>query len=252
MSRLIVWGAGELGGRVARAWQGEVHAYTRSTDRHADLQRDGVICHTGSPSTLEPDDALLLALPGSDRQAMAIAQLSDKAPPRRAVLIGSTSYYGLARGTIDESTWPGKSERAQRAAATEAAFRAWAPEGVILRCGGLYRPGRGPLNALQVRQAVPKGPPNKRLALIHYDDAAAAAHAALRHPDPAAVYLTVTAPCPTRQEFYVAACVILGLNLPSFSRALMGHPARYDVSRLQRDLLPAPAFPKWQAALVPA
>jgi nucleoside-diphosphate-sugar epimerase len=182
---------------------------------------------------------------------MAIAQLSDQPPPKRAVLIGSTSYYGLARGTINEGTRPGKSERAQRAAATEAAFRAWAPDGVILRCGGLYRPGRGPLNALQVRQAVPKGPPNKRLALIHYDDAAAAAHAALLYPNPESVYLTVTAPCPTRMEFYQAACVILGLNLPSFSRALLGHPARYDVDRLRRDLLPEPAFPKWQAALVP-
>lgn len=252
MSRLIVWGAGELGGRVATAWtDGPVQAWTRTTTRHDALAREGLTCHTGSP-TVTADDHLLLSINGSDRQAMAIAQLADGPPPRRAVLISSTSYYGLARGTIDEDTRPGRSDRALRAVAAEAAFRAWAPDGVVLRCGGLYRPGRGPLHALAVRKAVPKGPPNKALALIHYDDAAAAALAALRHPSPEQTYLAVTPPLPTRQDFYLAACVLLGLDLPAFGRRLLGHPATYDVRRLRRDLLPEPQHPKWQAALVPA
>ena len=99
---------------------------------------------------------------------------------------------------------------------------------------------------------MPKGPPNKTLALIHYDDAATAVGAALTHPDPDGIYLAVTPPCPSRQDFYLAACVLLDLDLPTFGRALAGKPAAYNVRRLRRDLLPEPAFPKWQAALVPA
>ncbi|MGK0358975.1 MAG: nucleoside-diphosphate-sugar epimerase [Bradymonadia bacterium] len=252
MARLIVWGAGELGGRVARSWvDGPVRAYTRSTDRHAALRSDNISCHRGAPERTLADDVVLLALPGSDRQAMAIAQLSDQPAPKRAVLISTTGYYGLARGTVDEDTRPGRSERAQRAAATEAAFHAWAPGGVIVRCGGLYRPGRGPLNALAVRKTVPKGPPNKTLALMHYDDAAAATLAALTHPDPDGIYLAVTPPCPSRRDFYLAACVLLDFDLPTFGRALVGKQAEYDVRRLRRDLLPEPAHPKWQTALVP-
>jgi nucleoside-diphosphate-sugar epimerase len=252
--RLVVWGAGELGGRVARAWVergGTALGFTQTTARHAELRAAGVEPHTGAPE-LRADDALLLSIPGSANQRAAVEALASVAPPARVVLAGTTGYYGGAwSGPIDENTPPGHDEGAVAAAETEAAFRAWAPSGVVLRLGGLYRKGRGPVTAFARKKAAPPGPPDKVLALVHYEDAAAAAVAALAHPSPEPTYLVVTPPLPTRRDFYLAASVILELDAPMFGPPLRRPPAVPDVSKLRRDLLPAPKWPKWQAALVP-
>jgi nucleoside-diphosphate-sugar epimerase len=131
------------------------------------------------------------------------------------------------------------------------AFRAWiGTHGVVLRLGGLYCHGRGPLAALVRREIAPSGPPDTTLALIHYDDAATAALAALRHPTPEPTYIGVVPPCPTRREFYLCACRLTGLPEPVFAAPLGRPPATYDITRLQRDLLPAPAHPDWRDALL--
>jgi nucleoside-diphosphate-sugar epimerase len=259
MERVVIWGAGELGGRVAATWVadgGRAVGCTRSEARHPALRAAGVTPRTGAPlNVLRPDDGLVLALAGSAAQGDAIQALIDAGleAPARAVLISSTGYYGAtSHGPITVDSPAGPGTRAQRVAATEAAFRAWAGErGVILRCAGLYRPGRGPLSALRSRGSAPSGPPDKTLALVHYADAATATVAALRHPAPRPVYQVVSPPLPTRQQFYLAACVLLELPLPRFDSPLGMPPAQYDVAPLRADLLPAPAHPRWQEALVP-
>ncbi len=255
MTRLVVYGAGALGGRVARAWVeagGVAVAHTRTDARHEVLRAAGVEPRLGPPAILDPADALLLSVPGSDQLTMAVAGLRGGPVPARAVLIGSTGYYGVATGPVGEHTPPGTDDRALRCVGAEHVFRAWAGEaGVVLRCGGLYARGRGPLAALEETREVPLGPPDKTLALIHYDDAASAALAALRHPAPEPTYLAVTPPCPTRREFYLAACVLLDLGLPGFGPKLRKPTADFDVARLRADLLPLPAHPRWQEALLP-
>ncbi len=253
--RLVVWGAGELGGRVARRWVdagGEALGFTEGGSRHGALAEAGVTPHLGSPADLvQPEDALLVSLPGTDRQILAVNALGGSPPPARVVLVSSTGYYGLASGIVDETTRPGSDGRAGRIAALETLFRAWAPEGVVLRIGGLYRPGRGPLAALSRRGAPPLGPPDKTLALIHYEDAATATFEALRHRDPRYVYVCVVPPCPTRQEFYFAATVMLSLDDPVFDHPLERPTVKYDTHRMREDLLPEPAHPRWQEALLP-
>jgi nucleoside-diphosphate-sugar epimerase len=199
---------------------------------------------------LDPDDALLLALSGSTSQYAAVKALVSTQPPARAVLISSTGYYGTPHGWVDEDTVAGNDPHACTVQAAEVAFRAWAGAGgVVLRLGGLYCSGRGPFAALQRRGAAPPGPPDKTLALIHYDDAAAATLAALRHPSPEPTYVGVVPPCPTRREFYEQACNIAGLPEPAFHAPLGLPPAIYDVTRLQRDLLPTPGHLDWHDAL---
>lgn len=254
MIRLVVWGAGELGGRVGAAWArgGEtVLGLTRSTRRHDDLRRRGMTPLVDSaPGLLAPDDALLLALPGSANQHAAVGALANTPPPARAVLISSTGYYGSAHGRIDADTPHGDEAHAAVVAAAELAFRAWAGAGgVVLRLGGLYRRGRGPFAALLRRGTAPLGPPDKTLALVHYDDAATATLAALQHPSPEATYVVVVPPCPTRREFYLHACGVAGLPEPTFEAPLGLPPADYDVIRLRRDLLPTPTHPDWRDAL---
>jgi nucleoside-diphosphate-sugar epimerase len=251
--RLVVWGAGELGSRVATGWQaGSVVGLTRTAKRHATLNAAGVDARIGSAvGLLHAGDALLLAIPGHVAQGEAIAALSDTSPPRRAVLISSTGYYGMGlSGVVDEGTPPGDSDRSHAIAATERSFLDWAGRsGVVFRCGGLYRPGRGPFSAFARSHQVPPRPPDGKMALIHYEDVATATLAALSLPDAESVYLVLTPPCPTRRAFYEAASRVLRLSAPSLVSPRGLPPAEYDVSRLRRDLLPQAAYPDWRAAL---
>ncbi|RMF03101.1 MAG: hypothetical protein D6768_06700 [Chloroflexi bacterium] len=258
MNRLLIWGAGELGGRVGRLWAqagGRTLGFTRSSHRHPALQGWGIEPHTGSPAAhLRPGDHLLLALPGHRAQQQAVQHLiaAQVEPPARAVFISVTAIYGDTAGSLREETPPGSDDRSSAIAAAEQTFRDWAgTQGVILRLGGLYCNGRGPFSALARRGSVTRqAPPNKTMALLHYEDAAAAVVAALNHPAPEAVYLAVTPPCPTRQEFYRAACAKLGLPEPAYAPPLDTPPVQFDVTRLRRDLLPVPNYPDWRAALV--
>jgi nucleoside-diphosphate-sugar epimerase len=253
--RLVVWGAGELGGRVGAAWAKDgmpVLGLTRSTERHTGLRSRGITpLVSGAPGLLTPEDTLLLALPGSARQQTAVEALADTPPPRRAVLISSTGYYGSPYGRVDEDTPCGGDAHAAVVKAAEMAFRAWAgAHGVVLRLGGLYRRGRGPLAALLRRGTALSGPPDKTLALVHYDDAATATLAALRHPSPESTYVVVVPPCPTRREFYRHACRVAELPEPPFDAPLGLPAADYDVTRLRRDLLPVPVHSDWHDALL--
>lgn len=259
MKRLIVWGTGELGGRVAERWAaagGAAIGLTLTEQRHAELRAVGVEPRIGSPTGwLQADDVLLLTIPGHARQHEAVEQLLAAHTPaaHRAVFISVTGYYGLPRPEltiINEATPGGVDKRAMSIAASEQAFRQWAGDGgVILRAGGLYCRGRGPFNAVARRGYPRPGPPNKSLALIHYDDIATAVLAALQHPQPEAVYNVLSPPTPTRQTLYTAICQKLNLPAPTFEEPLPYPPVQYDVSRLRRDLLPDPAYPHWQAAL---
>lgn len=253
--RLVVWGAGELGGRVGAWWaQGgkPVLGLTQGTTRHDELRRCGIEPAIGhAAGLLTPADVLLLALPGSASQQAAILSLTDTIPPVRAVLISSTGYYGTPHGSVNEETPRGGTARASAIETAELAFRAWiGAHGVVLRLGGLYCRGRGPVAALWRRGTAPSGPPDTTLPLIHYDDAATATLAALQHPTPEPTYVGVVPPCPTRRVFYRCACHRIGLPEPVFDAPLGHPPVAYDVTRLQRDLLPEPAHPDWRDALL--
>lgn len=252
--RLVVWGAGELGGRVGAMWAqtGQpVLGVTQSTRRHAALRCRGIDPYIGGVAdVLTPADALLLALPGHMAQQAAVTSLDATVPPARVVLISSTGYYGTPQGHVNETSPRGETARAAAIAAAEFTFRSWADtHGVVLRLGGLYCRGRGPFTALLRRGTAVIGPPDTTLALIHYHDAASAALAALQHPAPEPTYLGVVPPCPTRRDFYLCACSQARLAPPAFDPPVGRPPAIYDTTRLRRDLLPAPAHPDWHDAL---
>ena len=253
--RLIVWGAGELGTRVLARWTAsglEGIGYTRTDRRHEQIRSLNAAARKGSPSKqLRGDDALLCAIAGSAAQYEAIASLREVAPPPLvAVFISSVGYYDHPYGATDEATALGTTPHAVRIAKAETAFQEWmGGNGIILRLGGLYRPGRGPMSALIRRGSSPSGPPDRTLALIHYEDAAEAVFNALSQPPPQRIYLGVTPPCPTREAFYLAACKKAGLAPPIFNSPLAKPLTDYNVSRLRRDLLPKPLYADWHYAL---
>lgn len=254
--RLVVVGAGELGGRVAAlaaARGDEVLAVTRTRGRHATLAAAGarpLLVH--ELPRLEARDRLLLAVPGASGQLEALRSLEGAeclAPRGRAVLVSSTGVHGDPRGRVDEDTPRGTEERARSLGEVEEHFRdRLGPAAVVLRPGGLFRPGRGPFAAWARRGQVPADRPDRRLPLVHYDDLAGACLAALDHPAPHPFYLVVTS-APPRAEFQRAARERLGL--PALQDPPDATPPwpDYDTTRMERDLLPAPAWPDWRAAL---
>ncbi|TVQ91081.1 MAG: hypothetical protein EA397_11335 [Deltaproteobacteria bacterium] len=252
MPRLIVFGAGALGGEIARRWVadgGEAIGVTRTEARHEALAEAGVQpALAEQPPAHTPDDVILFAVSGSEGQHEAALRL-DGPRPQRVVMASTTGYFAELSGEVGPQTAAGPSRRAQRAARAEGAVRGLADCVVIVRLGGLYRLGRGPVQALLRRGSPPPGPPDRPLALLHYADAATALLGALRHPEPDPVYLALTPPLPTREAFYRLACARHGLPAPRFTEPTEGTPLSYDIRSLRRDLLPTPAYPDWREAI---
>lgn len=251
---LLVMGCGELGLRVASrfvAAGGVAVGLTRTDLRHKELVAHGVTARVSSEEVPSDHDALLISAAGHAAQKGVLDRLRSGQAPRRSVLISSTGYYGWTSGLVSEDTPAAPDGHALALAAVEAEFRDWSGAGgVVLRLAGLYRLGRGPMSALQKSKSPPLGPPEKTLALVHYDDAATAVLAALSAPAPEATYLVVTPPCPTRRDFYHAACVLLDLPTPAFDQDTGRPPTTFDTSRLRRDLLPIARHSRWQEALL--
>jgi len=168
MKLIFILGCGDIGRRVARLWQARgaaVHALARSDASARALEAAGITAHRGdlddpvSLSTLTLDGALVYyfappPLQGSTDPRM-VNFTAHAGRPERVVYISTSGVYGDHGGAwVDEDTptMP-NTERAQRRLAAETVLRAWGVENKvavsILRVGGIYGPGRWPLERLR-------------------------------------------------------------------------------------------------------
>lgn len=223
--RAVILGAGNLGSRVAARWDGDVVAVTATPARHGALVALGARPTTEWPA-LQPGDHLVIAIPGSAAQADAIDRLARGVCPARVVLVGTVGFHAPYAGVITPSSPPGSSPRAMAAGSAEAKLRAWAPDAVVVRCGGLWCEGRGPAAAFARTGAAPLGPPDAPLPLIAYDEAASLVLRALGEARPPAVVLGVTEQ-PTREQYYRELASSLGVTPPAFD-APTGGMARFE------------------------
>ncbi|MFT7517989.1 MAG: hypothetical protein ACI9MC_000113 [Kiritimatiellia bacterium] len=250
MNRLVVIGAGDVGGRVAAAWVelgGVAVGITSSDARHDALRRVGVEPSLVRPSlVVGPGDLVLLATPGSASQ-LAMAEGLRGVTCERLLITSTTGYHGLVDGAVLADDPPGDGDRADLAMRAERAARAVIESVVVLRLGGLYRVGRGPLAALLRRGSAPHGPADRPLPLVHVHDAVTAIVGALNHPAPRPTYLVVTPPVPTRAAFYSLACARHGLLAPTGWPTLSLEPASYDARGLS-EILPEPVHSDWREA----
>lgn len=123
---------------------------------------------------------------------------------RRVVLVGSTGVYGYDDGRwVDEDTPPQPTGATARALLeAEAVAVESAPEGVVLRLGGIYGPGRTRMirRVLEGRAGCP--PPDRYGNRIHRDDAAGALAHLLDLESPRSLYLGVDRdPAPLRKVY---------------------------------------------------
>ncbi|QDV36703.1 SDR family oxidoreductase [Tautonia plasticadhaerens] len=273
MSTLII-GCGYLGVRVARRLREDGHRVfgtTRSRARAEALAAEGIepiladVLDRDSLSGLPSVDRAFYCV-GYDRGSgvpighvyvdglrHALGRLANRA--RRLVYASSTGVYGdHGGGWIDEEAAPDPGTESGRACLqAEAALREFSQEytypASILRFSGLYGPGRVMRrDAILAGEPIPSDP-EAYLNLVHVDDAASAAVAALRVAKPGPLYLVSDDRPVTRAEFYAELATLLGGPEPRFTTPPGRGPVRGDSNkrvsnrRMKRELGLTLAYP---------
>lgn len=237
-TKTLIVGTGYLGKGVARllADRGDrVFGTTRSLGRAIELSRLGieaVVSDVMVPESLArlPEVDRVLYCVGFDRSKglpirtvyvdglrHALGHLVDRAG--RFVYAGSTGVYGQDDGGwVDEdSPTEPRSESGRACLEAEEVVRSYELlPSTVLRFSGLYGPGRimrreGLLNGEPI-----VGDPDKYLNLIHIDDAARVAVAAMDADLMAPLYVVSDDRPAPRREFYELAARALGAPAPRF------------------------------------
>lgn len=207
---VLIAGCGDLGGRLARLLvdQGRQVIGLRRQARALppQVQAMAVDLAAGVPRLQPVDQVVFCAAPDSGDAAayravyetawgnLLAALCAAGTPPRRVVLITSTRPYAQQDGGwVDEDSPVGAHDAPTASLLrAESMLRDSRLPGVVLRPGGLYGAGEGPLlRSLREGRAVcPAGPP-RWTNRMHRDDAARAIAHLLHLPDPQLLYLGV-------------------------------------------------------------
>ncbi len=233
MKLIFIVGCGDIGLRVARLWREHgvpVAALARSAESAARLAAAGI---NAVPGDLDRPDSLA-ALPlgeavvyyfappatqgTGDLRMRAFAASAPR--PLRVVYISTSGVYGDHGGDwVDEETPPNPTtERAQRRFDAEETLRAWGRENkvpvVILRVGGIYGPGRWPLERLRKGTPVLREEECGYTNRIHADDLAAICVAAAERGGADRVYNVSDGRNGTMTEYFYAVADRFGIPRP--------------------------------------
>lgn len=183
---LVVVGAGALGLRAARLWReryrdAKIVCATRSDSRHKELAAAGFIPALAEELQDSCTNVLFCAPPSgatADGYAGCVGNAAELASFRFVFTSATSVYADVAQ--VTEASALNDSPRAQRLRDAEQRALGFAG-GSVLRLGGLYDLERGP-HSVWLRKGVCTGGADGMLNMVHYDDAAQAAVAALVAP----------------------------------------------------------------------
>lgn len=235
----LIFGCGYLGTRIAQAWLAvghEVYAVTRRAPRAVEFAKQGIRPLMGDLTeslklpAMPALDTVLFAV-GYDRTTdktirevyvlglrNALRALPDSV--QRFIYISSTGVYGQSAGELVDEDAPCEPRRAGGRACLEAeqllADDRLGDRSIILRCGGLYGPGRIPkLEALRAGQILTVAS-SGFLNLLHVDDAVRIVLAAEDRARPPCRYVVADGHPVPRREFYREAARLLDMAPPQF------------------------------------
>jgi nucleoside-diphosphate-sugar epimerase len=255
MTNALIIGCGYLGQRVGAILcqkGGRVFGTVRSPARAAEIVRLGIEPVIADVLDLEslrglPDAECVFYSVGFDRTAKAtmrsvyidgLQNVLDRLPSQtaRVVYASSTGVYGQTGGewVDEESATNPMHESGQICLEAERRVRAWSnsrdelASAIILRFAGLYGPGRVVRRSMVERGEPIPGDPAKFLNLIHIDDAAQAAIAALETTSPDFLYVIADDRPVSRQEYYSLIAGLVGAPEPSFE---VPQPGALDAHR---------------------
>ncbi|GAB4293175.1 MAG: SDR family oxidoreductase [Thiohalomonadaceae bacterium] len=233
MNLIFIIGCGDIGLRVARLWQARgstVQALARSDAAAARLSAAGITPLRGDldiPTTLITlplDGATVYYFapppPQGDTDPRMRAFVAAGLRPERVVYISTSGVYGDRDGAwVDEDTPPAPAtDRARRRLDAETALRTWGREsGVkvnILRVGGIYGPGRWPLERLQAGTPVLREEECGYTNRIHADDLAAICIAVAERGGADRIYNVSDGSNGTMTQYFYAVADRFGLPRP--------------------------------------
>ena len=282
LNTILIIGFGDIGQRVASIWLTEgakVHALSRTPEKlntpEVTLHQDDLDDACGL-NTLPTKEALLyyFAPPPAEgdndpRVEQLLAGINPGELPQRVVYISTSGVYGDCQGAIvTEETVPRpETGRARRRRAAEQAFLAWGKIHTvpitILRVGGIYGPGRLPIQRIQQGTPILKREEAPYSNRIHAYDLAEICVCAGQQTGPSTIYNTCDGEHSTMSEYFLAVAEAAGLTPPpqiswaetqeQFSPTMLSYlteSRRMDISKLKRELNYQFRYPNLKAGLV--
>lgn len=247
---VFIIGCGDIGRRVAalHLQQGDgITALARSADSAARLEAHGIAAINGDlddprslkASTLDSQLLYYFAPPSGDggtdkRMENFIGALHTRHMPRKIIYLSTSGVYGDCRGAwVSEDTPPHpQTPRAQARLAAETALIDWSKQSrvpvVILRVGGIYGPGRLPIERIREGLPVLRGEECPYTNRIHADDLARVCLAAAERGQ-AGIYNVCDGEPSTMTDYFNAVADLL--QLP--------RPPHISMAEAQRKLSPA-------------
>lgn len=271
LKSVIIFGFGDIGQRVARLWLAQgltVYGLSRSGDKRKQMIEPGlhrIQADLDAPpalANLPLKDALLYwfvpppATGQTDpRMHNLLAALDSQAKPERMIAISTTGIYGDRQGgLVSEDTPPNPQvDRARRRLDMETQLRSWGKRNavpvIILRVGGIYGPGRLPLQRIRDRVPVLKEALAPKTNRIHADDLARVCVAAASRPQDSRIYNVSDGQEANMTEYFFTLADFFGLPRPpavdwpeaerTLSQGMLSYlreSRRMDTSRMQREL----------------
>ncbi len=154
------------------------------------------------------------------------------------VVVSSTGVYDA-----DDGGWVDETSHTTGIIATTERLLWARPHTAVVRCGGLYGPGRSPVAWVKNEQQRKRFAMGNQLAWmnwVHVEDAASAIILALSHGD--GPFNVAHAPS-TREDFYGVACEVAGVPELTFRDSGYGLGKRVSSNRAQAVLGWQPRFP---------
>ena len=270
MNKALIIGCGYLGRRLTRRLQDEgleVVGTTRSEEKAADLEQVGIpsavleLGGAGEAAVLEEawDAAVYCAAPGRGgdeelvfRDAPAVCR--KRLGSARFIYVSSTGVYQQAEGELLDETSPAEPAEGRPALIRETErllLDETAGDNIVVRLGGLYGPGRSPIEWL--------GRPGFRARLggsaeawmnwIHIDDAAAVIGAALMKGRAGELYLGVDGSPVKRVDFYQLASELAGEDPPELDTGSSDLGKRLSNRKLIEELGVSLLYPDYRRGL---
>jgi len=273
--RVLIIGCGYLGKRVGALCREQgmvVTGTTRNPARFAEIEALGIepaLLDLGAPeasTAWEKPCNLVLYSVAPGRAGDAALAFRDGAvrcarlvrEPRLLVFISSTGVHGQTDGSAvaedSPAVPPEERHRLLREGEVEllALGRGGGPPAAVLRLGGLYGPGRSPVEWLtrpEMRERLLQGGREAYMNWVRIEDAAAAVVLAFAKARPGETYLIVDNEPVRRGDFYRFAAERAGLPPPELPSRPDDLGKRCSNRKARRELGFAPAFASYREGL---